>query len=119
MPVSCPHEDLSLERRRSNKFHVVSAKERGILDGRVRDGGSAEELLHLSSRGESNQQAARLFAHHSKGVRNVTRPKNGVSGAKMLPGIPDLKKDLALQHIEPLLLMGVYVKRRTTLHQVE
>src|SRR6202011_2783978 len=86
LPVSRPHEALGFERRRSNKFHVVSAKESGILDGWIRDGGGAEELLHLSSRSESNQQAARLFADHSKGMRNVTRPEHGVSGAKMLAG---------------------------------
>lgn len=109
---------LSFERRRPDKFHFVFAKKCSILHRWIRYGGSAEELLHLTRRSESDQHSPRNFADRSKRVRNVAGRKNGLSGAEMFAVVSDLKKDLAPYHVEPLLLMGVQVKRWTTFHQV-
>jgi hypothetical protein len=109
---------LAFEGRWANEFHLVSAKKCCVLYGRIWDSGGAEKLLHLARGSESDQHAPRLWALRSKGVRDVTGRKDGLSRAETLAVFADLKDDVALDDVEPLLLMEVQVKRRTTFYEI-
>ena len=70
-----------------------------------------EILLHFAGGGEGDEQVG-SGADGGEGVRNLARGKNRLAGAQAQALIANLKGDLALHDVEPLLLRVVKMKCR-------
>src|SRR5260370_1892803 len=73
----------------------------------------AEELLHLACGLVHINNLARLPAHAGPHVRNLARYENGLTGPHAISLITNLKLKLAINDVDPLILVVVEVARPT------
>lgn len=75
--------------------------------------GLAEEGLYPAGRREGDQDPPTSVADEGPDVRHTARPQKGISRPQDVPLVPHLDDELALESVEPLVLLEVQMPGRT------
>lgn len=93
----------------------MAGEEGGVVEG---GGGilfrDAEEVFHLASGGEGDEQVAGLFAGDGEGVGDVAGAEDGVAGMEGDALAGDLEKEFAFHDVKVLFLGVVEVQGRAS-----
>ena len=80
--------------------------------------GIQNEGLELPNRRYECEQRARFVANMSPAMRDIARSKEGITGLEPKLLATNLKSELPLDHVEPLILLVMHMARRATLVNV-